>query len=231
MARLRRDAGFGAVLHGHAPFHRLSQLGVATWAYHRLVDLLGRGCLKAYDAYVALTRYEARAAAGLGARRVEVVPNGVVKSSDFQSTGHRGRQIYLPREHPAMLPSGLASAAPLRIDGSTVRAAYRRALRTGLYWRLSPEERAILRLSCSFSSIRSPVLARILQGIICKVLPELARRWEALRLGLKVVEGRVRQALALGNLRALEWLKDIGMAVQVGLSLASVPKMYWPEVS
>jgi len=30
------------------------------------------------------------------------------------------------------------------IGGSTVRAAYKRSLRTGLYWRLSPEERGWL---------------------------------------------------------------------------------------
>jgi len=104
-------------------------------------------------------------------------------------------------------PSGLASIAPSCIDGSAVRAAYKRSLRTGLYWRLSPEERAILKLSCSFSVIRSPTLARILFRIIARVLPSLAVRAQALALGLKIVEERVRQALSLGVLPGFRVVK------------------------
>ncbi|MCC6004029.1 MAG: hypothetical protein LM590_06775 [Thermofilum sp.] len=126
-------------------------------------------------------------------------------------------------------PSGLASL-PACIDGSAVRAAYKRALRTGLYWRLSPEERAILRLSCSFSLIKSPTLVPILFRIITLVLPSLARRAQALTLGMRVVEQRVRQALSLGYYQALEWLKDISYAMQVGLSLLNTPKAYWPMI-
>jgi hypothetical protein len=127
-------------------------------------------------------------------------------------------------------PSGLASL-PACIDGSAVRAAYKRALRTGLFWRLSPEERAILRLSCSFSLIKSPTLAPILFRIIARALPSLAAKARALALGMRVVEERVRQALSLGYYQALEWLKDISYAVRVGLSLLNTPKVYWPEVT
>jgi hypothetical protein len=127
-------------------------------------------------------------------------------------------------------PSGLASV-PACIDGSAVRAAYKRALRTGLYWRLSPEERAILKISCSFSVIKSPTLAQILFNIIARVLPSLAVKARALALGLKVVEERVRQALSLGYYQALEWLKDISYALRVGLALQNTPKAYWPEVT
>jgi len=128
-------------------------------------------------------------------------------------------------------PSGHASIAPACIDGSTVRAAYKRALRTGLYWRLSPEERAILKISSTFSLIKSPTLVSTLYRIISLVLPSLARRAQALQLGLKVVEERVKQAFSLGYYQALEWLKDIKMAMQVGLSLLNTPKAYWPEVA
>ena len=127
-------------------------------------------------------------------------------------------------------PSGLAST-PACIDGNAVRAAYKRALRTGLFWRLSPEERAILRLSCSFSLIKSPTLVPILSRIISQVLPSLARMAQALALGTRVVEQRVRQALSLGYYQALEWLKDISYALRVGLSLLNTPKAYWPEVT
>jgi len=126
--------------------------------------------------------------------------------------------------------SGLAST-PACIDGSAVRAAYKRALRTGLYWRLSPEERAILRISCSFSLIKSPTLVPILFKVISQVLPSLAAKARALALGMRVVEQRVRQALSLGYYQALEWLKDISLAVRVGLSLLNTPKAYWPEVT
>ena len=93
------------------------------------------------------------------------------------------------------------------------------------------EERVILKLSCSFSVIRSSTLVRTLYRIISLVLPSLARRVEALALGLRVVEERVRQALSLGYYQALEWLKDISFAMRVGLSLMNVPKAYWPEVT
>jgi hypothetical protein len=100
-----------------------------------------------------------------------------------------------------------------------------------LYWRLSPEERAILRISCLFSVIRSPTLLPILYRIITLVLPSLARRAQALALGMRVVEERVRQALSLGYYQALEWLKDISFAMRVGLSLLNTPKTYWPEIT
>ena len=128
-------------------------------------------------------------------------------------------------------PSGLASIAPACIDGSTVRAAYKRALRTGLYWRLSPEERAILKISSTFSVIRSPTLVTTLFKIITQVLPSLARRAQALALGMRVVEERARQALSLGYYQALEWLKDISLALRVGLALLNTPKAYWPEIT
>jgi hypothetical protein len=127
--------------------------------------------------------------------------------------------------------SGLAPLTPACIDGSTVRAAYKRALRTGLYWRLSPEERAILRISSTFSVIKSPTLAPILFNIIARALPSLAVKARALALGMRVVEQRVRQALSLGYYQALEWLKDISLAVRVGLSLLNTPKAYWPEIT
>ena len=96
---------------------------------------------------------------------------------------------------------------------------------------MSPEERAILKLSCSFSLIKSPTLVFTLFRIISLVLPSLARRVQALTLGLKVVEERVRQALSMGYYQALEWLKDISFALRVGLSLMNTPKAYWPEVT
>jgi glycosyltransferase involved in cell wall biosynthesis len=78
MARLRRESRFKTILHGHAPFHRLNQLGLITWAYHRLFDMFGRSYLRSYDRYIALTQHEAEKV-----RRLElsdkaiIIPNGV----------------------------------------------------------------------------------------------------------------------------------------------------------
>jgi glycosyltransferase involved in cell wall biosynthesis len=79
VAKLKRRLGFKAVLHGHAPFHKLSQLGLATWLYHRFVDTFLINYLKLYDVYIALTPYEAEKAVQLGLRKdkVIIISNGV----------------------------------------------------------------------------------------------------------------------------------------------------------
>jgi glycosyltransferase involved in cell wall biosynthesis len=79
VAKLKRRLGFKAVLHGHAPFHKLSQLGLITWLYHRFVDAFLINYLKLYDAYIALTPYEAEKVVQLGLDRgkVVIIPNGI----------------------------------------------------------------------------------------------------------------------------------------------------------
>jgi glycosyltransferase involved in cell wall biosynthesis len=79
VAKLRRDMGFKAILHSHAPFHKLNQLGIITWTYHRLADTFGRNYLRTYDKYIALTRHEANIAKrlGLDEGKIDVIPNGV----------------------------------------------------------------------------------------------------------------------------------------------------------
>ena len=79
IAKLKRVMRLKAILHGHAPFHKISQLGTITWIYHRLADLFGRGYLRMYDLYVALTPYEAKRVTdiGLDGIKVIVVPNGI----------------------------------------------------------------------------------------------------------------------------------------------------------
>jgi glycosyltransferase involved in cell wall biosynthesis len=78
MARLRRESRFKAIIHGHAPFHRLNQLGLITWAYHRLFDMFGRSYLRSYDRYIALTRHEAEKVRRLKlSNKVITIPNGI----------------------------------------------------------------------------------------------------------------------------------------------------------
>ena len=58
VARLKRELKFRAILHGHAPFQRLNQLGLVTWLYHRIIDSIGEKILNYYDYYISETPYE-----------------------------------------------------------------------------------------------------------------------------------------------------------------------------
>ena len=102
VARLKRRLGFKAVLHGHAPFHKFSQLGLATWLYHRFVDAFLINYLKLYDVYIALTPYEAEKAVQLGLKKdkVIIIPNGVSEDScrkDDVTNRDEGVVLYLGR--------------------------------------------------------------------------------------------------------------------------------------
>lgn len=80
VAKLKDRLGFKAVLHAHAPFHTFSQLGVATWFYHKLTDTLPwtRKALLLYDKVITLTPYEENLivnAFKLDEDKVQVIPN------------------------------------------------------------------------------------------------------------------------------------------------------------
>jgi glycosyltransferase involved in cell wall biosynthesis len=102
VAKLKRRLGFKAVLHGHAPFHKLSQLGLVTWLYHRFVDAFLINYLKLYDAYIALTPYEAEKVVQLGLEKdkVIIIPNGI-SENDCRKDGVADRDedlvLYLGR--------------------------------------------------------------------------------------------------------------------------------------
>jgi glycosyltransferase involved in cell wall biosynthesis len=80
VAKLKRRLGFKAVLHGHAPFHKLSQLGLATWLYHKLIDRVVKKVIKLYDVYVALTPYEEYLISHwfkVQKEKIVIIPNGI----------------------------------------------------------------------------------------------------------------------------------------------------------
>ncbi len=80
VASIKEKTGFKTILHSHAPFHRFSQLGLITWAYHRTVDLFMKQSLQKYDQLIALTPFEKDMLVGrLGAKpdKVAIVPNGL----------------------------------------------------------------------------------------------------------------------------------------------------------
>lgn len=80
VAKLKEKLKFKAVIHTHAPFHRLSQLGLVTWLYHRIVDRIGKGVLREYDAIIALTPYEKNLLIrklNVEDNKIKIIPNGI----------------------------------------------------------------------------------------------------------------------------------------------------------
>lgn len=80
IAKLRKLMKFKAVLHGHAPFHTVRQIGFTIWPYHRSVDLIFKRRLNLYDTYIALTPYERDIVVrrlNLLSDKVMVIPNGI----------------------------------------------------------------------------------------------------------------------------------------------------------
>lgn len=105
VARVKEKLGFKTVLHSHAPFNRVNQLGLATWLYHRLADLLARGVLRCYDRVVALTPYEKSVLIqklGVADEDVVVIPNGiddelVEKARNFSAENYEPIVLYIGR--------------------------------------------------------------------------------------------------------------------------------------
>jgi len=102
IVKIKRSLGFKAILHGHAPFHKLSQLGIVTWFYHHFIDTFLIGYLKLYDMCIALTPYEAEKVIRLGLEKdkVVIIPNGVVKDrcgKDDVVSRNEGQVLYLGR--------------------------------------------------------------------------------------------------------------------------------------
>lgn len=80
VATLKEKLGFKAILHTHAPFHKLNQLGVVTWLYHKAVDRFMRKILGKYDQVIALTPHEKDILSGklnVEEEKITVIPNGV----------------------------------------------------------------------------------------------------------------------------------------------------------
>jgi glycosyltransferase involved in cell wall biosynthesis len=109
IAKLKKIMKFKAILHGHAPFHILSQVGFITWMYHRMIDTIAGKFLNpyslydAYDAYIALTPHEKDIVLrklGFLNNRVVIIPNGIdpPKSQYYVDESARDNEVlYLGR--------------------------------------------------------------------------------------------------------------------------------------
>ncbi|MEM4444572.1 MAG: hypothetical protein QXJ21_04300 [Thermofilum sp.] len=122
---------------------------------------------------------------------------------------------------PPLLPE-------LEVTPALVSAAYKRALRLGLYWRLEPEERAILALARKLKAIKSPTLREIVVKILSKVWPEKAKLYEAFKLGLQVVEKRIQAALKIGAHSIAELYTKLApkAILHLGLAVMNLSPLY-----
>jgi hypothetical protein len=109
-----------------------------------------------------------------------------------------------------------------------VSAAYKRALRFGAFWRLRPEERAVLILARRLRAIRSPVLREVILRILEKVWPSKAMMIKAYEEGLKLLARKIQLALAIGATHIAEALRKAGpeMIKTLGLQYLNTPPLY-----
>ena len=114
----------------------------------------------------------------------------------------------------------------IEITPSLVDSVYRRALRNRTYFKLHPDEKAILYLARRLSRISSPTLKEILLRIFEKIESYVVSRYRVLSIGLSILRRRVEQAIKLGYEKAVEWLDDVDLAVYLGISYLNTSPIY-----
>jgi glycosyltransferase involved in cell wall biosynthesis len=110
VAKIRKKLKFKAVIHTHAPFHKLNQLGLVTWLYHKLIDQMARGILREYDVVVALTPHEKDLLVkrlGVESEKVKTIPNGI--SDEISNVNINKVEIRIMDEKPIILYVGRIS--------------------------------------------------------------------------------------------------------------------------
>jgi len=125
-----------------------------------------------------------------------------------------------------MLRGGVLDSIDIEITPSLVDSVYRRALRNRTYFKLHPDERAILYLSRRLPRINSLTLKGILLKIFEKIESYIVSRYRVLSIGLSILRRRVEQAIRLGYEKAVEWLDDIDMAIYLGISYLNTSPIY-----
>ncbi len=131
-----------------------------------------------------------------------------------------------------MLSSSSAPVPPMpsqiQITPSLVSAAYKRSLRYGAYWRLRPEERALLFLARRLRAIKSPTLKEALLRILEKVWPSKATMIKAYEEGLRLLAKKIQLALAIGATHLAETLKKASLETikTLGIQYINTPLFY-----
>jgi hypothetical protein len=116
----------------------------------------------------------------------------------------------------------------IQITPSLVSAAYKRSLRYGAYWRLRPEERALLFLARRLRAIKSPTLKEALLRILEKVWPSKATMIKAYEEGLRLLAKKIQLALAIGATHLAETLKKASLETikTLGIQYINTPLFY-----
>lgn len=131
-----------------------------------------------------------------------------------------------------MTPSSSAPVPPtssqIQITPSLVSAAYKRSLRYGAYWRLRPEERALLFLARRLRAIKSPALREAILKILEKVWPSKATMIKAYEEGLRLLAKKIQLALAIGATHIAEALKKASLETikTLGIQYLNTPLFY-----
>jgi hypothetical protein len=131
-----------------------------------------------------------------------------------------------------MMPSSSAPVPPtppaIQISPELISAAYKRALRYGAYWRLRPEERALLFLARRLKAIKSPVLREAILRILEKVWPSKATMIKAYEEGLRLLAKKIQLALTIGATHIAEALKKASLETikTLGIQYLNTPLFY-----
>jgi len=125
-----------------------------------------------------------------------------------------------------MSRGGVLDSIDIEITPSLVDSVYRRSLRNRTYFKLHPDERAILYLARRLPRINSLTLKSILLKIFEKIESYVVSRYKVLSIGLSILRRRVEQAVKLGYEKAVEWLDDIDLAVYLGISYLNTSPIY-----
>ena len=110
VAKLKERLKFKALIQTHAPFHKLNQLGLTTWLYHRAVDQIRKGVLREYDAVIALTPYEKNLLVeklGVKSEKIKIIPNGI--DDEISGVNITTAKIETMNENPIILYVGRIS--------------------------------------------------------------------------------------------------------------------------
>jgi len=131
------------------------------------------------------------------------------------------------------MPSSTSAPVPpmpsqIQITPSLVSAAYKRSLRYGAFWRLRPEERAILLLARRLRAIKSPALREAILKILEKVWPSKATMIKAYEEGLKLLARKIQLALTIGATHIAEALKKASLETikTLGIQYINTPLFY-----
>ena len=125
-----------------------------------------------------------------------------------------------------MLRGGILDSIDIEVTPSLVDSVYRRSLRNRTYFKLHPDEKAILYLARKLPRISSPTLKEILLRIFEKIESYIVSRYRVLSIGLSILRRRVELAVKLGYEKAIEWLDDIDLAVYLGISYLNTSPIY-----